>query len=217
MSESASGLPALCLLTAGKSERMGQPKGLLPVGPGRFLDWQLRALAAAGLREIVVVLGFHRERYEAAYPWLVRARAEPIGVLGISVAAALNADPDRGPFSSLGAGLGALRRHWPRGSGCFVLPIDVPCPSAAVWEGLAAGLGDGACGQPVFDTRAGHPVLLSEALVRSVPTQPSDSRLDHLLRGLPLAARRRIPVSDPRILINLNTPESWREFRTVVE
>jgi CTP:molybdopterin cytidylyltransferase MocA len=45
------------LLAAGESTRMGQPKALLPWGDVTLIEYQVRELRAAGVDDVVVVLG----------------------------------------------------------------------------------------------------------------------------------------------------------------
>jgi molybdenum cofactor cytidylyltransferase len=186
------------ILAAGRSSRMGEPKGLVavpsPGGPRAWIEHQLDALAG---RRVVVVLGEHRELYERAVPDLARR-----AVL------AVNPDPERGPFSSLQVGLAAATPEEP----VFALPVDVPAASPAVWAELEAALEEGIDAVvPIHDGRGGHPVLLSSSLARRLRTLPPTARLDHELRGLPAAGGRlrRIPVGDPRVRLNLNAPEDW--------
>lgn len=58
------------ILSAGQGRRLGDltrtaPKCLLPLGGRSLLDWQLAALAAAGMEEAVIVTGFGAEQVEA--------------------------------------------------------------------------------------------------------------------------------------------------------
>ncbi len=177
---------------------MGEPKGLVRVEGRPWLEHQL---AAVSPRRVVVVLGEHREQYEAAMPDLAR-RATLV----------TNPAPERGPFSSLQVGLAAV----PPDEAVFVLPVDVPAASAPVWAALEAGLGAGAgaeAAQPVFEGRGGHPVLLGPGFAALLRALPPTARLDEQLRKLAslagLARVARVPVSDGRVRLNLNAPEDW--------
>jgi molybdenum cofactor cytidylyltransferase len=84
------------LLAAGAGSRMGyRPKSLLTLEGVPLIRRQLSALSAAGVDEVVVVLGHHADRIEAA-------------IQGWAVARVRNPDPDAGPVSSLRCGLQAL-------------------------------------------------------------------------------------------------------------
>lgn len=70
------------ILAAGQGSRLGpitadQPKCLIPFAGKTLMDWQIDALAAAGVGEVVVATGFRTEKVEAqlARRTDVRARA----------------------------------------------------------------------------------------------------------------------------------------------
>ena len=190
------------MLAAGRSSRMGEPKGLVAFQGRPWLLAQLDALALAGQRA-VVVLGADRARYLQLLPDLP-ARAT----------LAYNDDPDRGPFSSLQCGLAA---RCP-GSPVFVLPVDVPAAAPEVWAALyqalqaparEPGLGPDAA-VPELEGRGGHPVLLAASAAQRLAGRPSGSRLDAELALLRVA---RVAVHDPRVRLNLNAPLDWGKLQ----
>lgn len=122
----------LILLAAGRSSRMGTPKGLLSWQGRLWIVNQLHGFREAGGREATVVLGFHREAYEESLPWLKAAVHRPVREEGLEVTAVVNPDPERGPFSSLQCAASVI--VWK--PAVFVLPLDVPCPEKEVWEKL---------------------------------------------------------------------------------
>jgi CTP:molybdopterin cytidylyltransferase MocA len=194
--------PPLILLCAGKSERLGQPKGLYPMPDGRsWLETQLEAYAEAGLKHIVLVLGHDEEAYRAAAPW---KKQNPY------VQIIVNPKPEQGPFSSLQAGLDAL----PPGRAAFACPVDVPCPRKSIWETLTkAQANTGAWALvPAFEGHGGHPVLLGPDFVATLLKKPASSRLDEELRALKLDQIKRVSSPDPRVVQNLNTVEDFKAY-----
>src|SRR5437879_4674848 len=109
----------LILLAGGRSSRAGEPKGLMEIDGRPWIEHQLEAFAAIGARAIVV-LGYDADAYRAALDRCSFA-------VEIAVEIAINAAPERGPFSSLQEGARRAR------GAAFVLPIDVPCPERTVW------------------------------------------------------------------------------------
>jgi molybdenum cofactor cytidylyltransferase len=182
------------VLAAGRSSRMGEPKGVFVFAGRPWIETQLAALEG---RRVVVVLGHDSPRYLEAIPDLA-TRAEVV----------VNPDPDRGPFSSLQVGLAAVSLS--PAVPAFVLPVDVPAPSAAVWRALEEALDPGFdAAIPVFEGRGGHPVLLAPpfiALLCSRDPASAEARLDVALQS---AKVHRVPTSDPRVRMNLNAPEDW--------
>lgn len=178
------------------------PKGLIEVQGRPWIDRQIEALKRAGIERVVVVLGHQKEAYQRVL------RAHPPGV---EVVTAVNPDPERGPFSSLQSGLRALGEN---PSGAWVLPVDVPCPSRAVWESLEqeAALRQTDATLPVHLGRGGHPVRLSGEFARtllSLSPSSAEARLDHQIHKLPPGKVSRVEVSDDRVLANLNTSDDF--------
>jgi CTP:molybdopterin cytidylyltransferase MocA len=174
------------------------PKGLIEVDGRPWIERQIEALRRAGMPNVIVVLGHQKEAYER----VLRAQG---------VVTTVNPDPDRGPFSSLQSGLGSL----PAGvQAAWVLPVDVPCPSRAVWERLEqeASLRGSDVALPVHHGKGGHPVRLSLPFARQLlalsPLDP-DARLDHQIHRLPSSRISRVEVEDPRVLANLNTSDDF--------
>ena len=198
------------VLAAGRSSRLGSPKGLVDVQGQPWLCAQLERLGACRAPSAVVVLGLDREEYARAIAWITRASEDWFLFAGVRVRVVRNPAPDRGPFSSLLCALDALDAA----GGAFVLPIDVPCPGRPVWRALQdAAVSDGIdAAVPVHGARGGHPVLCSARLLarmRVVPLDAPDARLDAQLRALPDPACARVPVDDVRVTLNLNRPEDW--------
>ena len=178
------------LLAAGRSERMGRPKGLLEHRGGAWLADQVEAIRVQGAC-VVLVVGAEAEAY-----------ASLAQTLGLEVRT--NPAPESGPFSSLRIGLQGLSGP------VFVGPIDVPV--APILRKLEAALGNAAAVVPAHHGRGGHPVLMGPSFVQELKElniNDPESRLDVQLRK---AGALRLEIADPRILQNLNTPEAWAAF-----
>lgn len=175
---------------------MGQPKGLITVHGEALVSMQLARLRAAMVRDIRIVVGANRPAYVAAMPEL-----EPC----------LVDDPRcaHGPFGSLCAGIEALAGFvWGQ---LLVLPVDIPCAGPPVIGLLRAVTAEAAV--PRYGGYGGHPVILSRAFAESLLTRDvTTSRLDHVLRELPLGARRDVEVDDPNVIVDLNTPAAVVEY-----
>lgn len=197
------------LLAAGASTRMGQPKGLVLVNGQFWLTLQLERLYQFGLSPIVLVLGFKKELYFEKAPWVAARPTSTTAKIHI----AENLAPQDGPFSSLQAGLKCL----PEGCGSFVMPIDVPIPDATVFAAMSQQAQNSAVRAvvPVYQGRRGHPVWLAKPLLSELRLRDPhshDSRLDHILRGLPAPQIIEVAVQDSRVTLNLNSPEDFDAF-----
>ena len=115
------------ILSGGRSSRMGSPKALLRDAEGRtLLERGVRSLRAAGVRDILVVTGFH--------PAAIAQEARRLGATPVH-----NRLFDRGQWSSVRRGLrAALGRDADR---VVLGPVDLPGASR---EALRAVLSSGA-------------------------------------------------------------------------
>ncbi len=201
-------LPPLILLAGGKSERMGQPKGLLSWEGRPWLLYQLDAYRRAGGRRAVVVLGYNAEAYFTALPELYGGNESFRGSLRLT--ACVNRRPEWGPFSSVQAGLDHLSaENHPR---VFFMAVDRPAPTPGTWRRLCEA-GDISMAYPIHGEKKGHPVLLSSAFAEQVlRTPPEGARMDILRENLPSGMCRPIETDDPLTGANLNTPEDWRKL-----
>lgn len=186
-------MSAAILLAAGESTRMGRPKALLPWAGSTLIEYQVAELAAAGVHEIVIVLGHEAEAVRPSVP--DRARV------------VVNEAYREGRASSLRAGASALRDA---ADPIVLLNIDQPRPRHVIAELLAAHLaGDAPITMPVHDGRHGHPVVLSGALLPELRAATEGAAG---LRGV-IAQHadeaRDVPIADPIVLLDINTPEEY--------
>jgi len=146
------------VLAGGKSSRMGRPKALLPIGTtgDTFFDRVTRTLLAAGVDDIVVVVGADAEA--------IREGARPIP--GVRIVD--NPDYEEGQLTSLLAGLRAIDVS--RATAALVTLIDVPLVSAETVRTLIAVQRERGAPvvRPVSNGRHGHPVIFGRALFREL-------------------------------------------------
>ncbi len=204
----------LILLAAGRSQRMGSPKGLLDFQGMPWIVHQLLLFKKVGGTHAIVVVGHGSREYRQAIDG-----ARDL-LTGLRVQCVLNTDPDRGTFSSVQVGIAATlegssadRHRGPRA----LLPMDVPVPAVQVWCELAKGFQESGCSVavPEYQGRGGHPVLLSSEFATrlvGLPLQDKDSRLDRQIQLLPLGRVRRQSVISSETLLNLNDPAQWTAY-----
>ena len=192
----------IILLAGGASSRMGMPKGLVPVNGKPWLTLQLERLNNASLSPIVLVLGHQKELYLEAAPWK-----------DFDIQLSENPRPELGPFSSLQVGL----KNLPPDRSSFLLPVDVPAPEPSVFTSLLERASEShpLAAIPTYQGRRGHPVWLAGALLNDLrlrDAQRRESRLDFILRSLPSEQVLTVPVQDPRVIMNLNTPQDFTKM-----
>lgn len=190
-------LHAGIILAAGASSRMGRAKALLDLPSGKVLaQHQADILMAAGLTDVIVVLGHGMEAIAAKLD-------DP------RIRIAYNPAWERGRISSLQVGL----RSSGAADGALVLPVD----SAGVKPDTlrrvldAAGRSPALAIRPTYEGRPGRLLWIAAALFEEIlGVEPTpDFRLDDWIadRATPL------PVDDPAILHNVNTPDEWARVR----
>lgn len=201
MSRVAAVVPA-----AGKSERMGRPKLILPVGGVALVVRVVDALRVGGADPIVVV----------APPSQFDGAAELARVAGASGARILHlASPTPDMRASVEAGLSALEDEQGL-TGFLLTPADSPgIPSSLVSHLLAAHReSPGRILIPVHGGRKGHPVLLPWCLVESIRSLPPDQGVNAAI-----AQRREwvteIQTDDPAVLEDIDTPDDYRRWSRV--
>jgi len=176
------------VLAAGASSRMGRPKALLPAQSGLpMARAQADLLRAGGCGRVVVVLGADAERIRPS-------------LAGCDVV--LNPDWEKGRFTSVQTGLRALGDF----DGCVILPVDaVDLRAETVRAVLAhAEASSAEAVRPTYRGQDGKLLWIGRALTDELlHLLPGDRRLNELVR----VKAERLPVDDPALLCNINTPE----------
>jgi len=140
------------VLAAGKSQRMGRPKILLPVQGIAMIHRVLQALKQANIQDIAIVLGHEYQNAVLYLNLLEEARTADI---------LINRTYEQGMATSLQIGALAIAADW---DGFFVLLADMPWITAKVILAEAAAFEtacDNAIVIPQYQGKRGHPVLFS--------------------------------------------------------
>jgi len=140
-------------------------------------------------------------------------RAEELGELFRGrerVEVTVNPGYEEGMFSSVRCGCGRIRTPW------FFLALgDMPLVDPNTYRlmlRLAEGLPDGAAAGiptliPRFRGKKGHPLLLSGEVRERILSAPPTATLREVLAEVP---NLLVPVEDPRVLQDVDTPEDYR-------
>lgn len=190
-------IPAI-VLAAGRSSRMGRPKALLPLGAGRtFLTRILETLRAAGVEDIVVVLG-----HDAAAIASSLEQQPPVRI-------AINAAYDQGQLSSLVTGIDVVDR--PGVVAALVTLVDVPLVSAATVSAVLDRYRAtrAAVVRPVSGARHGHPLVIDRSLFREF------RRADPAAGAKPIvhahvSAAGDVEIDDEGAFADIDTPAEYQ-------
>jgi molybdenum cofactor cytidylyltransferase len=183
---------------------MGRDKALLPWPPQPISTTGENFLSAAirlfldYVDEVLVVAG----KNQAALAPIIYANG---------AALVINPDPDRGQFSSLQVGLQEILN---RGrDAAMVTLVDRPPVRAETIEKLQSTF-DIATGNrkwaviPEFEGKHGHPILLGREMLTAFLSAPGSSSardIEHANQS----AIEYVPVDDPLVALNVDTPEQY--------
>jgi molybdenum cofactor cytidylyltransferase len=186
---------AAIVLAAGKSERMGRPKALLPLRGRTFLENILDAISHSSIDQTVVVVGHHRQEIESRFP-------PPAQVV-------FNPDYEQGMVTSFQAGIRALR---PDTSAALLFLVDHPVIEPGTIESLTTKAAPDRIVVPVLNGRRGHPVLFGVHILQEILALSSAQGANIVVRKDP---RRviEVPVKSAGILVDVDTPEDFQKLQ----
>jgi molybdenum cofactor cytidylyltransferase len=188
------------ILSAGASSRMGRDKALLPWRDGTFLSAAIRALQP--VTELVIVVAGDN--------------AATLAPIADSQAASLvlNPNPQQGQFSSLEVGLQEVLN---RGRDAAIITlVDRPPAEVETIEQIKAAFLSGDeqvwAVVPEFGGKHGHPIVIGREMIEAflrAPIHSSARDVEHANQ----AHIRYIPVNDPLVVANVDTPEDFEKLR----
>ena len=186
------------LLAAGESRRMGSPKALLHYQGRTFVERICAAFLGAGVDELIVVLGARAEEIGRALPSHPALR--PV----------VNSRYFQGQLSSLMVGIGALS---PDSEAAVVNLVDHPLVSSATIKAVIDSFR--AAPLPIilasYQGKRGHQVLFSSRVYGEILAAPLDQGAKVVVRKDP-ARVRELPLDDPGILADIDTPEDYKRY-----
>jgi xanthine dehydrogenase accessory factor len=186
------------VMAAGASSRMGEPKPLISLDDRPMLAYVLDSVARSRVAETIVVVGAASDR--------VRNEVPRNGARWVE-----NPAFAEGMSSSLKAGVAALS---PTSDGFFVVLGDEPFVQPSTYDALiAARERSGAwIVLPTYRGVRGNPVLIDRTLAGEVDAITGD-RGCRALRLRHPEETVEVPVDDPGVLIDLDTPEDIARAR----
>jgi molybdenum cofactor cytidylyltransferase len=188
------------ILAAGASSRMGRDKALLPWRDGTFLSAAIRALQP--VTELVIVVA--------------GANAASLSPIADSQAAFLvvNPNPQQGQFSSLQLGLQEVLNRG-RDAAIITLVDRPPAEVETIEQPKAVFLASDEqvwAVVPEYGGKHGHPIVIGREMIEAflrAPLLSSARDVEHANQ----AHIRYLPVDDPLVAANVDTPEDFEKLR----
>ena len=184
---------------AGYANRMGRIKPLLPLGKGTVIGHIVGSFQAAGVTDVVVVLG---HRYNEIIPELKKN----------NVTWVVNEQYAQGMMSSFKKGMETL------GEGTrafFIIPADIPLVRPATLKDLVRAHSTHPMQiiYPVFEGQRGHPPLIPAGFRKKILDFNGSGGLRRCLKAWDRDALE-VPTADQGILMDMDTPD---DYETILE
>lgn len=176
------------ILAAGLSSRAGRYKMALPLGDKTVIERCIESMY--DICDRLIVVGGHRIEEISR---LLAGKAK-INIV-------FNVDYEQGMFTSVKTGLQHVKAER-----FFFTPGDYPLISKDVCEKML-GVEDEVV-IPRYNGKRGHPVLLSKAIISELH---SNSRYTNLKEFIDTRRYSFVDVSDPGILLDIDTMEDYKE------
>jgi molybdenum cofactor cytidylyltransferase len=186
------------VLAAGRSERMGAFKPLLPFGPTTVVETCIENLRGGGVGTVIVVLG-QGPRAKDLRQHLKNAR----------VSFAINPDPQSQMSASIACGV----RELPKAARAVIInPVDHAAVRGEVIELVISQWKKGArLVKPTWNDRGGHPVLVDLGFRDELLGLDPDGGLKAFF-SIHQAQVKRVPVNSNYIARDMDT---WDDYRAL--
>jgi molybdenum cofactor cytidylyltransferase len=180
------------VLAAGRSERMGRPKGLLRVGDLSFMGAAVEALADGGCADVVAVVASGEVEAEA--------RAAGARVVWNDAFDSEQLDSIRLALAAAGDDVSAA----------VILPVDHPLVEPATVRALLEAHGErpDAIVRPVHEGRPGHPTLFPRTVWPALLDAPLPDGARSLMER-PDTRTVDVVVPDGGVVADIDTPEAY--------
>jgi molybdenum cofactor cytidylyltransferase len=184
---------------------MGRAKAILPLdGDDTFLSRIVRTFLAAGVDDVVVVVGHDAEAIMNSFT-----------NCGLRARFVVNADYDRGQLSSLLAGLTVVDR--PGITAALVTLVDVPLVSAGTVRAVLESYRrtHAPIVRPTSGARHGHPLLIDRSLFNALRAADPGVGAKPVIRAYASPAGD-IDIADEGAFTDIDTDEEYQRTITNV-
>jgi molybdenum cofactor cytidylyltransferase len=188
---------------AGLSQRMGQPKLMLPLGSGTVIERVVTELKRASFLPVVVVRPDQHDLQR-----LVR----DTGAMDLELPSRTTHMRETVEFALT---VLSTKYHCRPEIPWLLVPADHPLLDATIIQRLEAALGcrpDCSLAVPVYQGRRGHPLMLRWKHYQGIRSFDKNQGINAYLRQLPHETLE-VVVDTPDILVDLDTPDDYARIR----
>lgn len=188
---------SVIILAAGKSSRIGLPKLSLRYNENKiFVEHIVNKYENFGCKEIIIVVN------ETGNNYLTENKIQ----FSDNVKIVINEHPDWHRFYSLKTGAKSMSEVIP----VFVHNVDNPFVNHEVLNKLLGNTDKIDYLSPEFNGKGGHPILLSEKIIKDVISTEEDQI--HFKEFLNQYPKKKMQVDDENILANINTIQEYQRY-----
>ena len=186
---------SVILLAAGRSQRMGSSKPLLPLGEKLIINHCLDNLLAAELTDITVVTRQDSTQIRDV-------------VSSYSIRTIANFDPQSDMAGSIRCGLADLN---PKATGVLITLVDHPLVQPSTLRKLLTHHlnSPNSILLPVYHHKKGHPVLFPVSLIQDIFRLPTLRDIVHNNRS----TIKEVKVGDRGVILDTDTPEDYKQLQ----
>lgn len=185
------------LLAAGRSQRMGQPKLLLPWRGVPLIRHVAQAILRSKLERLIVVTGHRAEHVRAA-------------LHGLPIEIVHNAAFLDGQSTSLRAGIEAVRD---RADAAMVLLADQPLLQPATIDLLVDAYAQTHAPMvaPMFDGQRGNPIVFARSLFDELLAIGGDQGARNVILAY-AGEMHSVDVDDYGVILDIDTPDMYEQL-----
>lgn len=186
------------ILAAGKSERMGEPKALLPIMGTTFLEHIINEINQSRLIDCRIVVGHHAKNILNYLPKLKSILV-------------VNSEYEDGQLSSLRKGIHSLSDL--QLDGLMVFLVDHPFVDHHLINALLHEFNNNETSIviPSFQNKRGHPVIFGKDLFKELLESPLKEGAKQVLQKYHEDITY-LEWESEKILFNIDTPQLYRQY-----
>jgi molybdenum cofactor cytidylyltransferase len=189
---------AAIIPSSGKSERMGQPKGLLKLKGKTLLSWQIESLFQAQIIQVIVVGPIFLKQHVLPKARFVDSEGKAAEMI-----------------DSVRLGLKNISN---KTKGILIVPSDFPILDQEIIDFMILHFQKDKSKiiVPVFNGKGGHPVIIPERFFNEIMESFNGEGIRGLKKKYPENVKK-VEYKNSNIHLNINTPEDFEKYQQKIK